>query len=145
MSRIILILTLAALVAGCAGAPARPAGSPLERAQARWDLVIAGETAKAYDYLTPGFRSMTSREQYVSSQALRPVRRKQARVTGADCPEGELHCDVAVELDVEVPPGFVPGRSRTRTTAMVTERWLLLDGAWYYAPKEIARGAGRLR
>lgn len=146
MTRTLLILILTAVVAGCAGSTPKPAaGSPIERAQARWDLLIAGKASEAYDYLTPGYRSTTSREQYVASQAQRPIRRKQARVSGAECPEGALHCDVAVELDVEIPQGVVPGRVKMDATNRLTERWLLLDGAWYLAPKEIAQGAGRLR
>lgn len=141
MTKIASIIIASILLAACAGGGAtREPVSPAERAQQRWDLVVAGDLAKAYDYLTPGFRSMTTREQYVASQSQRPVRRKSAKVMGAECPTGELHCDVAVLVEVQLPPGLLPGKAVVPSTSPITERWILLNGVWYYAPKEISRG-----
>ena len=61
----------AASLAGCAGGPAAskadaPAASGAKsveaRAQQRWDLLVAGKAAQAYDFFSPGYRQVKDRE-----------------------------------------------------------------------------------
>ncbi|MEJ2534633.1 MAG: hypothetical protein P8008_04015 [Gammaproteobacteria bacterium] len=52
----VALVTLSA----CAGLGKSPEAAVLERAQARWDAVIAGNLSEAYEYLSPGYRSAVS-------------------------------------------------------------------------------------
>src|SRR5688572_22783391 len=47
------------------------------RAVERWNYLIAHQAEKAYDYLSPGFRSTQTREVYASSMNSRPVQWKE--------------------------------------------------------------------
>ncbi|NIP18886.1 MAG: hypothetical protein GWM87_12565, partial [Xanthomonadales bacterium] len=68
-----LVLSLA----GCATAPG-PGAAPVaedigSRAQARWDRVLAGDFSGAYEFLSPGFRSSVTPDQYLRSMLGRKV------------------------------------------------------------------------
>lgn len=146
-----LLLSSAVALAGCAtsgdrSAPAKAAGtsdaSPesilAERATTRWKLMIAGKAAEAYDYLSPGYRSLKTREQYAADMQNRPVRWKGVRHQSVECPPPGEYCDVTVEIDYEVTSPL-PGVGAVASKAPVTERWIVLDGVWYLVPKEVAR------
>jgi hypothetical protein len=109
-----------------------------QRAVKRWELLIAGKAGEAYDYLSPGFRALKAREQYVADLQNRPVRWKGVRFTSLDCPPPGEFCDVTLDVDYEMNSplqgvGVIPA------TGPVTERWIVLDGVWYLVPKEVAR------
>lgn len=149
----ILLLALTTALAGCATSGDRAASgkatrdeargtSPesilAERATTRWKLMIAGKAAEAYDYLSPGYRSLKSREQYAADMQNRPVRWKGVRHQSVECPPPGEYCDVTVEIDYEVTSPL-PGVGAVASKAPVTERWIVLDGVWYLVPKEVAR------
>jgi hypothetical protein len=140
------------LLAGCAaGGGGRPAGTAApaasgrspekileQRAVARWQLMIAGKAGEAYDYLSPGFRALKTREQYHADMQNRPVRWKGVRFGSVDCPPEGEYCDVTVEIDYEIDSPL-PGVGTLKSTGPVTERWIASDGVWYLLPKEVAR------
>ena len=126
----------AAPAASAAGASAEAIVE--QRAVKRWELLIAGKTGEAYDYLSPGFRALKPREQYVSDLQNRPVRWKGVRFSSLECPPPGEFCDVTLDIDYETTSplqgvGVIP------STGPVTERWIVLDGVWYLVPKEVAR------
>lgn len=101
------------------------------RSVERWNYLIAHEAEKAYDYLTPGYRETTTRDQYATAMNNRPVIWKHATFEKKDC-DGD-RCSVVVAITYSMP---VPGRAEQRTdaTSKQSETWLRLDGQWYYLP-----------
>lgn len=133
ISKLTKIITIAALLTGCASQPREPEDA-VTRAQQRWDLLIAGDYVGAYEYLTPGYRSTVSAEQYDARLRTRTVKWLAAQAHEADCEAGDV-CSVTVTLDFEVVmPVF--GIGKQRSFQPLKEKWLLDDGAWYFLPKE---------
>lgn len=147
-----LLLGSAIALAGCATSGDRAAsgkatndaarGTPeailAERAMARWNLLIAGKAAEAYDYLSPGYRATKTREQYAIDLQNRPVKWKAVQHQSVECPPPGEFCDVTVEIEYEVK-SHLPGVGALSSKSPVTERWIVLDGVWYLVPKEVAR------
>lgn len=104
ISTIFLALVSAALLlSGCQSgedASSQPQ-SVEERAQARWDYLIAREFAEAWAFYTPGYRQTTSAEEFAATMRKRPVRWEEATVVAHNC-EGD-RCEVAVEVSYRVP------------------------------------------
>ena len=105
LSRLLLPIALL-LLAACASNPSGRSSSGsdehevlMERAMERWNLLIAKDAAKAWTYLSPGYRSTHPQKTYADEMSQRPVR--WAKVTPyvpADAPEGEREVQ-AVECD----------------------------------------------
>jgi len=134
------LIAIAAL-SGCATGGKQPAPpvtasavdaqSVEARAKQRWDLLITGKAADAWDYLSPGYRTTVDRQRYGDDMRNRPTRWLSAAVDRVEC-EDESTCKVVVKVDIEA---VVPGRSGgVMTTGWVTENWLRIDGAWYLVP-----------
>lgn len=98
-----------------------PEQAVMARAQERWNLLIAGQFEKSYDYITPAGRSTLPMAIYRSR--ISGGSWKGAKVTGAVC-EPEV-CEVTAILDVDVLPNL-PHRQP------ITEKWLLDGEKWWY-------------
>lgn len=125
------LLICAAVLAGCAGAPngAVPEQTVEERAQERWNFIVAREYGEAWNYQTPAFRQSTSREDFAFDMVRRRVRWTDAVVSGAEC-EGD-RCEVAVTVSY-TPVG---GPSQFRDMVLSrdrTETWIRLEGQWWH-------------
>src|SRR5215470_5260667 len=98
-------LLLAAALAACAPVKKDDGAAVEQRALARWNLLIAHQADKAYDYLTPGYRLTVSREKYAAQMNDTALRWKAAHAGGHSC-EADT-CTVTVMVDVQVPmPGI---------------------------------------
>ncbi|HMB40230.1 MAG TPA: hypothetical protein VKO85_14215, partial [Wenzhouxiangellaceae bacterium] len=73
ISNISLILGMAFLLAACSEPPRAPEEIVAERAQARWDAVIAGDPESSYEYQTPGYREKTSVMDHVIRYSRRQI------------------------------------------------------------------------
>jgi len=153
--RISLLAATIGLLSACGGgatrpdaaADASPAKAPSEleaRAKTRWDLLIAGKFAEAYDYLSPGMRAVTARDAYAASLVGRPVKWLAAEVKGKQCPDGESYCDVQVDVNYEIQ-STLPGVGTLRSVGPVHERWIEIEGNWYFVPEEVTRNDRGLR
>lgn len=115
------------LVASCGTAPTREEASPevavKQRAQARWDAMVAGDLPKAYSYMSPASREVISLEAFRNSVRLGFW--KKAEVTGVTCEKDA--CDVVVQLT------YSYRGSTTQTPAR--ETWVKSDGAWWHVFK----------
>ncbi|HSM68701.1 MAG TPA: hypothetical protein VK830_03230, partial [Xanthomonadales bacterium] len=58
-----------------------------ERAQERWNLLLAEDYDGAYRYLSPAYRSSVSSAQYQRRLLLQQVRWTSARYIGSECSE----------------------------------------------------------
>lgn len=101
------------------------------RSVERWNHLIAHQAEKAYDYLSPGFRTTQTREAYANSMNSRPVQWTGAKFKSKECDAErcKVHVDVTYSLSVPGIGGQAVGGTRTQT-----EVWLLVDGAWYFLP-----------
>lgn len=103
------------------------------RAMARWDALLSGDLAAAYEYLSPGFRSSVSSLQYQRSILLKKVKWTSAEIIESKCEE--TICNVEILLGFTVY-GALPGVSKFEDTEQIYETWVLVDGKWYLVPEK---------
>ena len=104
-----------------------------ERAMARWDALLSGDIAAAYEYLSPGYRSSVSSLKYQRSILLRQVQWTGAKYIDSEC--AEKTCKVRISVGYRVV-GAVPGVKVFEGAKGIEESWVMADGLWYYVPKE---------
>lgn len=136
MKRIAILVLAALTVAGCAatgGAGPEAETVPVEvRAEERWDRLVEGDFAAAYEYLSPGYRSSVSPVNYQRRMLLSRITWQNADVIGTEC--AEEMCKVRISLDyLLVKP--VPGVDRLPRTRNIEEDWILVDGEWFHVPE----------
>lgn len=129
----------AALLGACASHPA-PAdiaeASPqwleaqkpriAERAQARWDALIAGDFARAYAFQTPEYRSVFSAQQFAGNFGT-AVAWRLARVKSVQYDQSNV-ARVVVEVEYEAPVGLVNAKG----VRQMSENWLYSEGSQWY-------------
>ncbi|MHB9103274.1 MAG: hypothetical protein ACYC2E_17415 [Sulfuricella sp.] len=118
-------------LAGCAGI-ARDAGGAQdtrqqvsERASARWDALIAGDLARAYEYLSPGTRDVMSLDLYKSRT--RAGGWKKASVDTVSCEQDR--CEVTMVIEHSY-------RDMKSIETRLSEVWLQEGGKWWYVPRK---------
>lgn len=104
-----------------------------ERAMARWQALLSDDLAGAYGYLSPGFRSSVSSNQYQRSILRKQVRWTDARYIKSEC--SETACKVSISIDFTVY-GALPGVSSFESTQPVEESWIFADNNWYLVPEK---------
>ncbi|HET9578066.1 MAG TPA: hypothetical protein VFP44_09590 [Usitatibacter sp.] len=116
------LAALMLLMSGCAALESRdPAAVVKQRAQARWDALIKGNTQTAYQYLSPGSRAVLTPDAYASS--IRQGFWKSAKVDAVTCKTAD-NCDVGVTIEYEFQ-----GR---RTKTPLIETWIREGSEWWY-------------
>jgi hypothetical protein len=104
-----------------------------QRAQARWDAMLAGDFEKAYAYFSPGYRTTTSVTDLEISFRARRVQYTSARYTAHSCEEAVCTVKMAVGYKVVRP---VAGLQEWEGTSLIEERWVNSAGSWWYLPEE---------
>jgi hypothetical protein len=139
--RLLPALAVAALLGACATTSTKPGSAAsssqealLQRAQQRWDYLIAHQAEKAWDYLTPGYRATVTQAKYADGMNNRPLHWSTAKVNKADCAQPDS-CMVQVVVTYQVTLPGMAGSSATGF-APLKEQWLLLQNQWYYLPRE---------
>ena len=118
------------LLAACA--PELPPEDAVEnRAQQRWDALIAFNPNEAWEFYTPGFRSSHPQRSFAQDMSRRPIRWLEAEVTEVLCEEEDL-CTAWVEVKYDAP-GAPPTMRGVELRRAVEETWLRIDGQWWYA------------
>lgn len=92
-----------------------------ERAQARWDALVKGETRTAYNYLSPASRAAMTPDAYAGS--LRQGFWRSAKVDSVKCATKE-NCEAQVTIEYEYQ-----GR---RTKTPLRETWIREGSEWWY-------------
>ncbi len=126
------VLALAVcFLAACAGTGGGPVEQTVEeRAQERWDHLLARDFEEAWALYTPGFRSQTDPRAFAGALSNRPVRWLGAVVRpDSDC-DGD-RCRVVVDVTYQ-PIGAPAGQGRLRMTRPVDETWIRVDGQWWF-------------
>jgi len=97
-----------------------------QRALERWQALVAGQFAKAYEYSAPGFRSVVTPDAFRSRQGS-AVKWEGAEVVSVDCPE-TARCIAKIRIDFRPLLG---GRFGDKIDTHIDETWLLEDGQWW--------------
>lgn len=128
---------MAATTAGADSTDAAAAATLIEdpllaRATERWQLLIAAKFSEAYEYLSPGYREVVDREEYVQTMARRQVFWTSAVASDRDC--ADQLCRVRVDIIYKVKlPTLGVGEVESSTT--VYENWIEgTDGRWFLVP-----------
>jgi hypothetical protein len=118
------------VLTGCATTADEPIEQTIEeRAQARWDLMLAQEYVAAREYYTPAFREANPPSAFVQDLARRQVRWTRAEVQSADCDEQRCGVDVRVHYRAGMGPAEFRNMELSR---VIDETWIRLDGQWWY-------------
>ena len=126
------VLLVVALLTACATDPvARRDATIAERAQARWDALLAGDFATAYTYLAPGYRSAKSAADFEISIKTRRVRYDSAEYREHLCEDRVCTVKIWVAYTVPRPAQGVP---EWKSRSMVEERWIEVGGEWWFSP-----------
>jgi hypothetical protein len=118
------------LLSGCATSVSKESQIE-ERATARWDALLSGDMITAYEYLSPGYRSSVSLNQYQRSLLSRQLSWTNASYNGSECTE--VSCKVKISLNYVVR-GAIPGIKEFKGTQNVAESWVSVDRVWYLVP-----------
>jgi hypothetical protein len=118
---------LLGLLQGCAGTVTKD--SPIEtrqeaagaRAAAKWNLILAGNPAGAYEYLSPASRKVVDRTEFVARMQRTAFRT--ATVEKSDCSVEVCQVWVAVTYDHPMMKGV-------RNT--LRENWILENGTFWF-------------
>lgn len=115
------------MLSGCAGmqpAPVDASTQVRERAEQRWQHLLAGRLDEAYAYLSPGSRERVTAAYYKGS--LKPGMWRGAKVAGVECAADV--CKVQVQLAYEyMRPGV-----KYESVRSLDETWLREGGQWWY-------------
>ena len=130
LSRLLTVFAVL-LLAGCAVNPAAQEQKVLDRAQARWDAVIAGDLESAYAYYSPGYRSATSVIDFAVEIRTRRVGYTSAKYVSHEC--GEARCTIKFLVGFRVPAP-IPGMTVFDSTQLIEDTWVRTDGKWWYLP-----------
>lgn len=129
----LILIPCLCLLSACAGF-GKPAEQQVqERAQDRWDRLVAGDIEGAYAYLSPGYRSGTSLTSYQKKLLTQKVQWTGATASEGDCSEDV--CNVRISINFAVY-GAVPGMSQFNSKSSATESWVKTGGQWYYIPRD---------
>ncbi|MCU0756732.1 MAG: hypothetical protein MUE46_16740 [Xanthomonadales bacterium] len=112
-------------------APARAEDRVSARATERWQLLVAGKFAEAYEYLSPGYRDVVSFAEYDKQLQARQIRWIDARAIDAECSAEKCQVRIQMNYVVRVP---TLGVGEVPVTTTLTETWLASDGGWYFLP-----------
>jgi len=127
------VLALAVLaLSACASSPAARDKTIQQRAQARWDALLAGDYETAYTYLSPGYRSATSVADFEINLRTRRVQYVSAEYKGHRCEEAACSVQIRVGFKVVRP---LAGMSEWKSTSLLEERWIYSNGNWWYLPE----------
>ena len=92
-----------------------------ERAQTRWNALVAGDFKTAYEMISPAGRTVVSQEGWAGT--LKRGFWKGARVTDVDCASPEM-CEVRLEIEYAFRGSNIKTPYR--------EKWVKQDGEWWF-------------
>jgi hypothetical protein len=135
LARAVRVLLLAVSVLTLAACAATGPKTPpvVERAQARWNAVVAGDLETAYSYYSPGYRSATSIVDFGIAWRARKVGYESAAYKEHSCEENRCSVSFEVVFKVNRP---VPGLDVWEGRQVVEDTWIRTDGEWWYLPEK---------
>lgn len=128
-----MVLLAVLVLPGCASKPVTDDQVVAERAQARWDALLAGDLEGAYEYFSPGYRSTVSVIDFAVDLRTRRIGWISAEYLEHNC-EGS-RCTVKFDLGYRVRRP-VPGLDVWNGTDRIEENWIKTKGQWWYLPEK---------
>ncbi|VAW34918.1 hypothetical protein MNBD_GAMMA01-2179 [hydrothermal vent metagenome] len=99
-----------------------------------WNYKINNDFNKAYEFLSPGWRSSEDKESYVRRMSRSVVDWLGIKIKDKKCSEKYL-CVVVLEIEYEYHfKGTMAGKIRIPSD--IRETWLMKDNIWYYVPNK---------
>jgi hypothetical protein len=103
-----------------------------ERVANRWKTIVARDFESAFDFLSPGYQQTRTRDDYAEVMRNRPIKWTNATFTDQACTSADVcTVNVTIEYEFDMP---VAGVGIVKQFAPVAEKWLRIDGVWYYLP-----------
>lgn len=128
----VLVFTLSGLfLTACASQTAEPENAISERAQSRWDALLAGDFETAHAFFSPGYRSKVSVIDFAVKVRTQPVRWTSAEYLDHSCTE--TTCTVRFNIGYTVARP-VAGIDKWNGTSITEEKWIKTEGQWWYLP-----------
>lgn len=127
----LLSVLLAVNVAGCSravreeGITQDPRQQVGRLAAARWNALIAGDLARAYEYLSPGTRDVMTLDLY--KRKVRTGAWKKASVETVSCEQDRCGVTMVIEYSY---------RDMKSIETRLNEVWLQEGGKWWYVPRK---------
>ncbi len=131
--QLLVVMISVLLLAACASTGDAKKNPIEERAQLRWDSLLAADFDTAYSLYSPGYRSANSRVDFEISQRTRKVAITAAKVISSDC-SGDA-CTVSAVVQYRVGAAM-PGVSKWESNSKLEERWVRTEGKWWFVPSE---------
>lgn len=103
----------------------------IQRAEGRWQSLIAWDMEKSYSYLSPGTRQRMPLSVYMKKKALAPMQYTGAVVKNTQC-ENQV-CTLKVQISY-LYQGTVSAAQGQEMSSTITENWIMADGNWFYVP-----------
>jgi len=125
LRRSVCYLLGAIALAGCAALSPKPEDAVRQRAQARWDALLAGEWGKAYRYMAPSYRALVEEKRYVN-QFGGGAGWVSAEVVNVTCEEDRC----TVRMQVAFRP-VLGARVGNVATTSFDETWIREEGQWW--------------
>jgi len=123
----------AALLLSACAATGKKTETIEERVNGRWAALLGNDIEGAYKYLTPGYRTSVSLQQYQRTLENRRVKWTSAKYVKSNCDEST--CAVQVNVGFTVS-GALPGVKSMSSSQYTDETWVLVDGKWYMVPPQ---------
>lgn len=124
------MLMLALVVSGCASLKLSTAENRLaERAEQRWHALIAGDFDQAYEYETPGYRSVYSMKAF-QNRFGRHIRWQDVTIQSVSVSDDMAEVQVMIAFKTLTPEGRV-----IEGFQPVRERWQLVRGEWWFSSR----------
>lgn len=125
------VLAASLLAASCAtSAPAAPELVVRERANQRWQALLAGDFEKSYNLLAPSYRAVTPLKRYRDGIGGGAVWTG-AEVVSVKCNDAQDNCTAKVKISAKPLLGT---RMGPQMTTHVDETWIAQDGQWWMVP-----------
>ncbi len=132
-ARLFALMMAGVFLTACATAPESSGNSIAERAQDRWDALLAGDFETAYAFYSPGYRSTMSVIDLAFKIRSRRVQWVSAEYQDHSCDERVCSVDFRVSFKVMKP---VKGMQVWESSSLVDEKWVKTEGQWWYLPKK---------
>jgi len=131
-----LVITLSVLILSACSGPTTKPDDPgkviVERAQNRWDALLAGDYESAYEYYSPGYRSTKSLIDFAIDIRTRRVRWTSAEYVDHSCNENACTVNFRVGFVVNKP---VQGMDKWESGSVIEDKWVKTQSQWWYLPK----------
>jgi hypothetical protein len=125
------LMSVLSVLTACATTAPRSQEALVERAQARWDAILARDFDAAYALYSPGYRSATSRTDFEIELRSRRINWTSAAYREHSC-DGEV-CMVTFDIEYTAPRP-VPGLDRWEGKSESEDTWIRSSGEWWYVP-----------